>query len=209
MTDPVSARRSQTRDRLVDAAVAVFAEKGVLGASVEEICEAAGFTRGAFYSNFDSKDALCLAVLERQGEGHLAATHEAIASLPATDGPGSASLEQLIDGAIAVFLSAQRGDRAAMLAGIELRLYAVRTESIRAGYLAFFARISSEFVSLIESTATRFGYLLAVPGPQAVAVLQGVYEQSAVAALLAGRPDAARERTALLAGVLKSMLRPA
>ena len=44
----LTARRAATRERLVDAAVVVFAEKGVLGAAVEEICEAAGFTRGAF-----------------------------------------------------------------------------------------------------------------------------------------------------------------
>ena len=49
----VTARRAATRERLIDAAIDVFAEKGVLGASVEEICEDAGFTRGAFYSNFD------------------------------------------------------------------------------------------------------------------------------------------------------------
>ena len=60
----ISARRSATRDRLVDAALGVFAEKGVVGASVEEISEAAGFTRGAFYSNFESKDELCLAALD-------------------------------------------------------------------------------------------------------------------------------------------------
>ena len=47
MTEHLTARRAATRDRLVDAAITVFAEKGVLGASVEEICETAGFTRGA------------------------------------------------------------------------------------------------------------------------------------------------------------------
>ena len=61
----VSARRSQTRERLIDAAVVLFAEKGVLGASVEEICERAEFTRGAFYSNFADKDALVHALIEQ------------------------------------------------------------------------------------------------------------------------------------------------
>ena len=69
----VTARRAATRDRLVEAALGVFAEKGVLGASVEEICEAAGFTRGAFYSNFASKDELCVAALQRQFDDQMLA----------------------------------------------------------------------------------------------------------------------------------------
>ena len=71
-TTTVSARRAVTQARLADAAVAVFARKGVPGSTVEEICEEAGFTRGAFYSNFDSKDELCMAVLSRYAEKNLA-----------------------------------------------------------------------------------------------------------------------------------------
>ena len=63
---PITARRAQTRERLLAAAVAVFADRGINGASVEEICEAAGFTRGAFYSNFADKSELVLALLEAQ-----------------------------------------------------------------------------------------------------------------------------------------------
>src|SRR5690554_525741 len=60
MTIPVTKRRENTRTRLLDAAAEVFAEFGLEGASVEAICERAGFTRGAFYSNFESKDELFL-----------------------------------------------------------------------------------------------------------------------------------------------------
>src|SRR5947208_15460571 len=57
-------RRQMTREALVAAAAEVFAKKGFYGASLEEIAEAAGFTRGAIYSNFGSKDELLLAVLD-------------------------------------------------------------------------------------------------------------------------------------------------
>lgn len=53
-----------TRARLVESARQVFAEKGFYGASVEEVTERAGFTRGAFYSNFADKNDLFLAALE-------------------------------------------------------------------------------------------------------------------------------------------------
>jgi AcrR family transcriptional regulator len=49
---------------LFEAAARVFEEQGIGGASIETIAAAAGFTRGAFYSNFDSKDELIIAMLE-------------------------------------------------------------------------------------------------------------------------------------------------
>ncbi len=56
--------RDETRDKLFEAAARVFEEQGIGGASVEAIAAAAGFTRGAFYSNFASKDELIIAMLE-------------------------------------------------------------------------------------------------------------------------------------------------
>lgn len=56
--------RSATRRKLVTTAAEVFAEKGIDAASVNELCAAAGFTRGAFYSNFETKTDLAVAVLE-------------------------------------------------------------------------------------------------------------------------------------------------
>ena len=56
--------RTATRRRLVTASAGVFAEKGIDGASVGELCAAAGFTRGAFYSNFATKLDLAVAVFE-------------------------------------------------------------------------------------------------------------------------------------------------
>src|SRR5579871_7002637 len=56
--------RDDTRDKLFEAAAQVFEEQGIGGASIEAIAAAAGFTRGAFYSNFASKDELIIAMLE-------------------------------------------------------------------------------------------------------------------------------------------------
>ncbi|HUQ00691.1 MAG TPA: TetR family transcriptional regulator [Aeromicrobium sp.] len=59
-TKPLSNRRAKTRQRLVNAAREVFARDGFGRSTVEQVCEAAGFTRGAFYSNFSSLDELFL-----------------------------------------------------------------------------------------------------------------------------------------------------
>lgn len=61
-------RRQHTRDVLLDAAEEVFARRGFEGASLEEIAEAAGFTRGAIYKNFGGKEDLFLAVNHRFNE---------------------------------------------------------------------------------------------------------------------------------------------
>jgi AcrR family transcriptional regulator len=57
-------KRAQTRERLLEAAERVFLRRGLQGSSVEEIAAEAGFTRGAFYSNFNSKDELFVELLQ-------------------------------------------------------------------------------------------------------------------------------------------------
>lgn len=54
----VTKRRAETRARLIDAAFRVFADKGYGHVTIEDVCEAAGYTRGAFYSQFDSLEEL-------------------------------------------------------------------------------------------------------------------------------------------------------
>jgi AcrR family transcriptional regulator len=61
-------RRELTKTALVEAAAEVFAEKGLHAGSLDEIAERAGFTRGAIYSNFGSKEDLLLAVLDWYGQ---------------------------------------------------------------------------------------------------------------------------------------------
>src|SRR6476619_2096073 len=56
--------RDDTREKLFEASARMFEDQGIGGASIEAIAAAAGFTRGAFYSNFRSKDELIIAILE-------------------------------------------------------------------------------------------------------------------------------------------------
>jgi AcrR family transcriptional regulator len=66
-----SEKKPETRRRLLEAAAQVFIRRGFQGASVEEICAEAGFTRGAFYSNFESKEEMFVELLqERAYEGY-------------------------------------------------------------------------------------------------------------------------------------------
>ena len=72
--------REQTTQRLLDAAQKLIARKGLDAASVENIAEAAGYSRGAFYSNFKSKDDLFIELLRRDHLRSLAQFDELRAS---------------------------------------------------------------------------------------------------------------------------------
>lgn len=63
--------RQQTRGRLLDAAAELFTKRGVNGASVEQIAERAGYTRGAFYGNFEDKNALVAELLQQRTQHEL------------------------------------------------------------------------------------------------------------------------------------------
>jgi len=205
-TETVSARRLQTQERLMDAAVVLFAHKGVLAATVEEICEQAGFTRGAFYSNFASKDDLCVAVLHRQAHQKLRMTEAATVPLPA--GAPANDLNRLIEDAVTVFLAGLPSDRDSLIADSELRLYAVRSPAIREAFL----ELSSEMTLLVGDVLTaaldRLGARLVLPIDQAVELLYAVYEHSGTTALIhGGDPDDAG-RAGQLAALLRSLVVP-
>ncbi|MGC0406055.1 AcrR family transcriptional regulator [Streptomyces sp. SAI-126] len=83
-TRRVTRRRVRTRANLLDAAFAVFAAKGFGRVSIEEVCEAAGYSRGAFYSNFDSLDELFFALYQQRAD----LIAEQVSGALALDGPG-------------------------------------------------------------------------------------------------------------------------
>ena len=75
------------RRRLLDAALEVFAEQGFASASLDQVAEAAGLTKGAIYSNFASKDDLFFAMMKDQVMKRIEAVRTALAaSPPGTDG---------------------------------------------------------------------------------------------------------------------------
>jgi TetR/AcrR family transcriptional regulator, transcriptional repressor of aconitase len=77
--------RLETRTRLLESAAQLFARGGYEGASVDLIAESAGYSKGAFYSNFESKEAIFLELLD----AHKRQEIDALAQLLAQDIPAS------------------------------------------------------------------------------------------------------------------------
>jgi len=77
-------KQAETRQRLLAAGERVFLRRGLQGSSVEEIAQEAGFTRGAFYSNFKSKDELFVELLHKRVYDRYAEMAEEAAAQPGT-----------------------------------------------------------------------------------------------------------------------------
>lgn len=86
--------KARTRERLLDAAARVFAQKGLAGASVDEIAEAAGYSIGAVYSNFGGKEQLFVELLKERANDRITRAAEIMAD--AEPGEALRSMGQLV-----------------------------------------------------------------------------------------------------------------
>ena len=71
-------RKAQTREELLDAALRLFQARGFHATSLDQVAAEAGYTKGAVYSNFSSKEDLFFGVYERRVEETLPALREAL-----------------------------------------------------------------------------------------------------------------------------------
>jgi len=121
----VTRRRAETRTRLLDAAFGVFAARGFGRVSIEEVCEAAGYTRGAFYSNFDTLDELFFALYTQRSELIADRVAAGLTQPPA-------DLHELV----AQVVGALTVDREWVLVSTDFRLYAARNPDVAAALVA-------------------------------------------------------------------------
>ncbi len=148
---PLSRKRTQTRERLLAAALDVFAERGVNGAAIEDICEGAGLTRGAYYSNYSSRDELLLALYDQQSSRLLSALADAVAEQAVS--AGDLTLEQLV---VAV-LRAVPQDRSWFLVNSEFVLHAVRHPAAGAALVAQRARVRRGVEEVLRAGMAQLG----------------------------------------------------
>lgn len=151
--------RDEVRDRILDAALTVFAAEGFAGATIDAIGQAAGFTKGAVYSNFESKDELFLALLDRQFESRGALIATALDS-----GQGDTA-------AIAAALSRSTLDsihdqNEYQIVLIEYWLRAVRDPELRERLVARRRTAADQALRIVEQAGT------SLPGKQLSALAQ-------------------------------------
>lgn len=193
---PRTARREATRDRLLEAAQDAFSDKGFHGASVEDICERAGFTRGAFYSNFTSKDDLVIELARREGRD-LVQRIERVAALPNLE--PSELLDRMV---AAVGPDPARAERWHLLV-TEFELHAIREPSARAPWARQQREARQAIGALVHEAVTRHHLTLPMPVDTFVRILLALSRGSVSQRLV--EPRAVR-RNALERAVLPVLL---
>ena len=157
-------RKQLTRDVLIAAATEVFAQRGYEGASLDEIAEAAGFTRGAIYKNFGGKEELFFCAVDRLNEQ----TIEAFRAIA----PSSADAKEWDISKLAELWRASVADFDELFAiGKEHELYVLRNPSARARAVDHRQKQRVLVASFIEEVAERAGMKLRLPAPTLAAVI--------------------------------------
>jgi AcrR family transcriptional regulator len=152
--------RDQTTQRLLDAAQRLIAKKGLSAASVEDIAEAAGYTRGAFYSNFSSKGDLFIELLRRD---HEKATNE-FTALRSDD----LSLDHIQARTRDLYSQLYR-DNESFMNWTEARMLAARDAKFRTKLNTLLAEKRCQIAEFIEYFHHRAGVTPQVP-PEAMAM---------------------------------------
>jgi AcrR family transcriptional regulator len=149
-------RREHTRTLLLDAAEKVFAAKGFEGASLDEIADTAGYTRGAIYKHFANKAALFLAVNKRYNEQFLTGFLDLIdTSVP----PRDLDLREIAKR----WHDLQQGGPFSRALGTEFSLYVLRNPDVRPQVVEQRRALARMIAEFMEKQAAAFGFTLRLP----------------------------------------------
>jgi len=186
----------RNRALVLDAARRVFLARGYHAATLEQIAEEAGFSKGVVYSQFDSKADLFLALLEARISERAVENARLAESMPA-------DLPSLLD-------HLARGDQATpgwLLLVIEFRVHAARDPELRRRYAAAHARTVEALADVLAAVCARNGQAPAIPARRLAEVLlafsAGATLEQAANPALGGRQLAAQ-----LAQMLEPLVRP-
>lgn len=193
----VSTGRADTRRRLLDAALETFAEDGFGRSTVERVCERAGFTRGAFYSNFSSLDELFLAMWEERSAHMLADLRAALAEVPA------AAPQETLRAA----LSAVPVDDTWFRVTAEFTAHALRNPPLRRVMAAREQAIQDALLPVLAEALERAGRRVADEEALGQALV-AVHDGTAVQVLLEPDGSAARRREELFMSVVQAYSTP-
>lgn len=184
-----TARRRRTRERLMDAAYELFAENGVHATSIEAIAEAAGFTRGAFYSNFESKSELFFALANREWDTRLEKLRE-VMDENLQPGGGRAALNwDFISEVINEVFAALPSDRKWGLIYREFELLALRDPEVASGFLANYHSFRTALAELLQHSAAKMGLRFTLDAKDVTGLVMLQYESAMLQAMLSGDLD--------------------
>jgi AcrR family transcriptional regulator len=193
--------RANTRERLLAAARSVFARSGYHGASVEEVASEAGFSTGALYSNFEGKEDLFLALMEREIDEHAQEIETAVRE--------RTSIADRATGGARQWMTMIEREPEALLLFMEFWAYGVRDAKVRAKVAARFAQMRQVLTGLIAEGVRDFDLELAIPAEQLAVAIDALAD--GIARQKLADPDAVPDELmgTVLSLLLAAVTRPA
>jgi AcrR family transcriptional regulator len=158
-------RTRATRRKLLDAAKLIFAKDGFEAARLEDIAARAGYTRGAFYAHFDSKEDIFFALFEEW-------VGERIETLTSALRRHSDPEEKLV--ALRTHYAELAKDRRLVLISMEFKLYALRHPEAHARLRNRHRRIRASIAELFSEIMGALGRTIPIDYPAAAACLAAV-----------------------------------
>lgn len=177
----VTKRRAETRQRLLDSAYEVFAEQGFGRTKPDHICERAGYTRGAFYSQFTSMDELFLAMWEQQSAQLLSDVTAMLREDPGTD---VREVREVVEH----FLRAVPLDDKWQRISLEVTAHALRNPELRDRMVAREEAIIAALMPVVQTLLNRIGRTVTDPKALGRALI-AVHDGTTVQVLM--EPDSA------------------
>jgi AcrR family transcriptional regulator len=148
-------KQAHTRSCLMKAAAKVFAARGLQQASIDEVAEEAGFTKGAFYANFKNKEELFLAMLDERFEERLAEIERVVGS---DDCPEDQARQAGDD-----FTRAVVADPEWERLFFEFSAYAARNEDFRQELVTRYRSLRSRVTDAYRERAERDDFSVPIP----------------------------------------------
>ena len=193
----VTKRRAETRANLIEAAYRVFADKGFGQVRIDDVCAAAGYTRGAFYSNFDNLDELFFALYDESARLITGQVTDAI-----TDDDINPGIEAVIERVTATLLL----DRDWLLIKTDFLLHAARNPAVADRLASHRQQLRTVIETRLDGARARLTLPDAIADiPNAARAVVAAYDAVTVQLLLDGDLQAARTwLTRLLTALLNS-----
>jgi AcrR family transcriptional regulator len=143
-------KKARTRAQLIDAAATVFARRGFAAASLDDVADEAGLTKGAVYSNFESKQELFQAVIDDRLNRPMMAAADVI------DEAGGTIEEQAMQGA-RMYGEVVEQERDLFLLALEYDIYCARNPDFEAAFAGGYRDRLAHIAELIADHAHRSG----------------------------------------------------
>jgi AcrR family transcriptional regulator len=155
-------KQQRTRKALLEAAAKLFCQRGLEGASVDEVAQAAGYTKGAFYANFKSKEELFLVMLDEHFAQELERLDRALA--------GTQERQEEARAAAADFIHAASRDEWPSLY-FQFVAYAAQNEEFRQELATRLKAMRERLAEVFARWEEGFGVVPALPYDQITAMV--------------------------------------